>query len=141
MKLTQWKLIETIRKKNQGWTTYQSRKIAGISIRRVNQIWKDYQISEEIPEIGRKNGIKKPVFGFKNSFLSLGIGIINLLPLGPIDGGSMMKIVLDQNVSDKKKALVVFGRVTLLCIALLLLNLFYTGLKYLFTSLLYGFVR
>ena len=73
--------------------------------------------------------------------LSLGIGIINLLPLGPIDGGRMMKTALDQTVSDKKKALVVFGRVTLLCIALLLLNLFYPGLKYLFTSLLSGFVR
>ena len=62
MKLTQWKLIETIKKKNQGWTTYQARKVAGISIRRVNQIWKQYQISGEIPEIGRKNGRpKKPI--------------------------------------------------------------------------------
>jgi putative transposase len=62
MKLTQGKLIETIRKKNQGWTTYQARKIAGISIRRVNQIWKEYQITGEIPEIGSKKGRpKKPI--------------------------------------------------------------------------------
>ena len=56
MKLTRSKLIETIRKKNQSWTTYQARKIAGISIRRVNQIWKQYQLTGEIPEIGRNIG-------------------------------------------------------------------------------------
>jgi putative transposase len=56
MKLTRNKLIEVIRRKNEGWTTYQARKIAGISIRRVNQVWKEYQISGEIPEIGKKNG-------------------------------------------------------------------------------------
>ena len=62
MKLTQGKLIETIRKKNQGWTTYQARKIAGVSIRRVNQVWKQYQESGEIPEIGKKSGRpKKPI--------------------------------------------------------------------------------
>ena len=56
MKLTRGKLIETIRKKNRGWTTYQARKIAGVSIRRVNQIWKEYLLTGEIPEIGKKNG-------------------------------------------------------------------------------------
>ena len=56
MKLTQGKLVETIRKKNQGWTTYQARKIAGISIRRVNQVWKQYLLTEQIPEIGKNNG-------------------------------------------------------------------------------------
>ena len=62
MKLTRGKLIETIRKKNQGWTTYQARKIAGISIRRVNQVYGQYLISGEIPEIGIKNGRpKKPI--------------------------------------------------------------------------------
>ena len=62
MKLTQGKLIETIRKKNQGWTTYQARKIAGISIRRVNQVYGQYLISGEIPEICIKNGRpKKPI--------------------------------------------------------------------------------
>ena len=62
MKLTQGKLVETIRKKNQGWTTYQVRKIAGISIRRVNQVYGQYLISGEIPEIGIKIGRpKKPI--------------------------------------------------------------------------------
>ena len=56
MKLTKHKLIETLRKKNQGWTTYQARKIARISIRRVNQVWKEYNETGRIPDIGKKNG-------------------------------------------------------------------------------------
>ncbi len=42
MKLTRWKLMETIRRKNDGWTTYQTRKIAGVGIRRVNQVYSAY---------------------------------------------------------------------------------------------------
>ena len=53
MKLTRRKLIETIRRKNEGYTTYQARKIAGISIRRVNHVWKEYKESGKIPEIGK----------------------------------------------------------------------------------------
>ena len=56
MKLTKGKLVETLRRKNEGWTTYQARKIAGISIRRVNQVYKQYTLTGEIPEIGRNNG-------------------------------------------------------------------------------------
>lgn len=56
MKLTKPKLIETLRRKNEGWTTYQARKIARISVRRVNQVWKKYQETGQIPEIGKKNG-------------------------------------------------------------------------------------
>jgi len=56
MKLTKSKLIETIRRKNDGWTTYQARKIAGISIRRVNQVWSQYQLTNQVPDIGKKNG-------------------------------------------------------------------------------------
>jgi len=56
MKLTKTKLLETLRRKNQGWTTYQARKIAGISIRRVNQVWGEYQQTGKIPEIGKNNG-------------------------------------------------------------------------------------
>lgn len=40
MKLTRNKLIEVIRRKNEGWTSYQARKIAGISVRRVDQVYK-----------------------------------------------------------------------------------------------------
>ena len=56
MKLTRNKLIETLRRKNEGWTTYQARKIAGISIRRVNQVWGLYQQTGKPPDIGRRNG-------------------------------------------------------------------------------------
>jgi len=56
MKLTKSKLLETLRCKNNGWTTYQARKIAGISIRRVNQVYSFYQASGMIPEIGKKFG-------------------------------------------------------------------------------------
>jgi transposase InsO family protein len=56
MKLTKGKLLETLRRKNDGWTTYQVRKIAGISVRRVNQVWNEYLLSGDIPEIGKKNG-------------------------------------------------------------------------------------
>ena len=56
MKLTRTKLIETIRRKNEGWTTYQARKIAGISIRRVNQVWTSYLTTGNVPDIGKKNG-------------------------------------------------------------------------------------
>ena len=56
MKLTHGKLLETLRRKNEGWTTYQTRKIAGISIRRVNQVWGQYHTTGLIPEIGKGNG-------------------------------------------------------------------------------------
>jgi len=56
MKLTKNKLLETLRRKNEGWTTYQVRKIAGILIRRVNQVWKEYKERGKIPEIGKNVG-------------------------------------------------------------------------------------
>ena len=56
MKLTKTKLIETLRRKNDGWTTYQARKIARISIRRVNQVYKQYEVTGKVPEIGKKMG-------------------------------------------------------------------------------------
>ncbi|MFH1916092.1 MAG: DDE-type integrase/transposase/recombinase, partial [Nanoarchaeota archaeon] len=56
MKLTRGKLIETLRRKNDGWTTYQVRKIAKISIRRVNQVWSEYLETGCIPEVGKQNG-------------------------------------------------------------------------------------
>jgi putative transposase len=56
MKLTRGKLMETLRAKNQGWTTYQARKIAGISVRRVNQVWGYYQATGLVPEVGKTNG-------------------------------------------------------------------------------------
>ena len=48
--------METLRRKNDGWTTCQVRKIAGISIRRANQVYSEYSRTGRIPEIGKKNG-------------------------------------------------------------------------------------
>jgi putative transposase len=56
MKLTKGKLMETLRRKNQGWTTYQARKIARVSIRRVNQVWSIYNTTGKLPEIGKNMG-------------------------------------------------------------------------------------
>jgi len=64
MKLTKRKLIDTLRRKNDGWTTYQARKIAGISIRRVNQVYKQYTVTGEIPGIGKNNG--RPIKPIEN---------------------------------------------------------------------------
>ena len=60
MKLTRGKLIETLRRKNEGWTTYQARKIAGITVRRVNQIWKQYRESGKVHGIIRPGRSAKP---------------------------------------------------------------------------------
>jgi putative transposase len=56
MKFTQGKLMETLRRKNEDWTTYQARKIAGVSVRRVNQLWSEYLETGQVPELGRKMG-------------------------------------------------------------------------------------
>lgn len=65
MKFTKTTLLETIRRKNDGWTTYQARKIAGVSIRRVNQIMVVYRGTGEIPKLGGKVG--RPVEAIKES--------------------------------------------------------------------------
>jgi putative transposase len=56
MKFTRKTLLETIRRKNEGWTTYQIRKIAGVSVRRVNQVWYSYNRTGKPPDIGKSNG-------------------------------------------------------------------------------------
>ena len=48
--------METIRRKNEGWTTYQVRKIGGVSVRRVNQVMREYERLGEAPVIGRHAG-------------------------------------------------------------------------------------
>ena len=52
--------------------------------------------------------------------LSLGIGLANLLPLGPVDGGRMLHQTLEKKMS-KKKALYIFSRITALILALILI--------------------
>ena len=62
--------MEVLRRKNEGWTSYQTRKIAKISVRRVNQVWKPYLETGEIPEIGKKNGRPpKPIEEWEKSLV------------------------------------------------------------------------
>jgi len=61
--------------------------------------------------------------------LSLGIGLANLLPLGPVDGGRIMKITIDKFIKNKKKAIKTFSLVTLICVFLLIFSLFFPFVK------------
>ena len=56
MKLTRPKLLETLRVLNEGASKYQARKVVGITKQRVYQVWKEYEETGQIPEIGRRNG-------------------------------------------------------------------------------------
>ena len=54
--------------------------------------------------------------------ISLGIGLFNLLPLGPIDGGRMFYILASKFFSDKK-AMKLFKSISLFCLILIVGNL------------------
>jgi len=56
MKLTKPKVLEMIRMKNDGITSYQARKVAGITVRRVDQVYASYLRTGEPPAIGRRMG-------------------------------------------------------------------------------------
>lgn len=56
MKLNKSKLVETLRTKEEGGTSYQARKIANVSVRRVDQIWNEYLEKGDIPQIGKNVG-------------------------------------------------------------------------------------
>ena len=59
MKLNKSKLLETLKRLNNGGTEYQARKIADISVRRIYQIRQIYEETGEIPEIGKRIGRPK----------------------------------------------------------------------------------
>jgi len=59
MKFTKKSLIETLKAKSDGKSSYQSRKIAKVSVRRVDEIWKEYLTTGEIPVLGK--GVGRPV--------------------------------------------------------------------------------
>jgi len=64
MKFTKSKLIETLRKLNNGKTVYQARKVADVSVRRVYQVKEAFDKTGEIPEIGSNLG--RPSIPFEN---------------------------------------------------------------------------
>ena len=57
MKLNKPKLLETLKRLNNGATAYQARKVAGVSVRRIYQIRQIYEERGEIPEIGKRVGM------------------------------------------------------------------------------------
>ena len=66
--------------------------------------------------------------------ISLGVGLFNLLPLGPIDGGRIFYSTLLNTLKDKKKALKIYNFISLFVLLLIIINL----LPYLFKFL--GFI-
>jgi membrane-associated protease RseP (regulator of RpoE activity) len=55
--------------------------------------------------------------------LNLGIGLINLAPLGPVDGGRMLLTVLRTRFKEER-AMLIWGKISLITLAILLLNVF-----------------
>jgi putative transposase len=56
MKFTKKTILETLKAKSDGKSSYQSRKIAHVSTRRVDELWKEYLTTGEIPVIGNRVG-------------------------------------------------------------------------------------
>jgi membrane-associated protease RseP (regulator of RpoE activity) len=87
--------------------------------------------------------LKKDTFGFKASYyflyvlsnllewvatLSLGIGLANLLPLGPVDGGRMLHRSL-VDIHGKKKGIKIWATVTIVTIITMVILLFVPIIK------------
>jgi putative transposase len=58
MKFTKKSLLETLRLKAEGKSSYQARREAKVSVRRVDQVWKEYLTTGEIPIVGK--GVGRP---------------------------------------------------------------------------------
>ena len=56
------------------------------------------------------------------SILGLGIGMANLLPLGPLDGGRMLLVSLSRFFKKKTEAMAVWKFISMVCLFLLLAN-------------------
>ena len=61
--------------------------------------------------------------------LSLGIGLANLLPLGPVDGGRMLQVTL-QKIKGEEKGNRLWKKISILCLTVLLLNIFFPAIRY-----------
>lgn len=55
--------------------------------------------------------------------ISLGVGLFNLLPLGPVDGGRMFHAVMFKLTKNEKKALRILNYISLLILLMVLINL------------------
>ena len=55
--------------------------------------------------------------------ISVGVGLFNLLPLGPVDGGRMFYVAALYVTKDKLKAKKMYTYITLICLTLIFINL------------------
>ena len=55
--------------------------------------------------------------------LNLGIGLINLLPLGAIDGGRMASLAIQRKIKNQQRAKKVFGIISMASILLIIFNI------------------
>lgn len=55
--------------------------------------------------------------------INIGVGLFNLLPLGPVDGGRMFYLLALAIVRDKKKATKIWKNISLFCLLLIFINL------------------
>jgi membrane-associated protease RseP (regulator of RpoE activity) len=62
--------------------------------------------------------------------LSFGIGLANLLPLGPVDGGRMLQVTLEK-IKGEKKGNMLWRNISIATLVLLALNLFWPVFKWL----------
>ena len=65
--------------------------------------------------------------------ISLGVGLFNLLPLGPVDGGRMFNTGISYFTKNKKIINKIYVTVSLFCLSLIFINL----LPYLIKLLLF----
>jgi membrane-associated protease RseP (regulator of RpoE activity) len=61
--------------------------------------------------------------------LSFGIGLANLLPLGPVDGGRMLQIALQRIYGDKQKGDVMWRKVSIFFLFILAINILFPIIK------------
>jgi membrane-associated protease RseP (regulator of RpoE activity) len=61
--------------------------------------------------------------------LSLGIGLANLLPLGPVDGGRMLQVSL-QKIKGEEKGNKIWHKISIATLLLLAINIFWPAIKW-----------
>ncbi|MBU0461871.1 MAG: site-2 protease family protein [Nanoarchaeota archaeon] len=69
--------------------------------------------------------------------LSLGIGLANLLPLGPVDGGRIALVALT-NIKGKEKGMIWWKKLSVFTLFILLLNILWPLFKWIGTNIMIG---
>ncbi|MBW3020978.1 site-2 protease family protein, partial [Candidatus Woesearchaeota archaeon] len=88
-------------------------------------------------EVKIKDGVNSIFYNiykwFRDLFKIIGIfsfliGLVNLLPLGPVDGGQMINTLLSRIFKDQDKAKRRFVQISLITLFLILLSMFYPAI-------------